>query len=189
MVSKDNNKTSDQQPVVSDRRARRKLKRGEEVVRAKPGELVNDAAEDFDEEDYEDDFDDEDDAPTGAAVTAPKGKPTLSREDAIKARQAALQGRAERTPVLGGIVAYFQGVIAEVQKVTWPTSEEAFRMTRLVLSVTVAFSIVLGAIDLFYGWWFQQGIDDTAIFLIVGAIVAVIAGAGAYFLVIKEPQI
>lgn len=188
MVSKDNNKTSDQQPVVSDRRARRKLKRGEEVVRAKPGELVNDAAEDFDEEDYEDDFD-EDDAPAGAAVTAPKGKPTLSREDAIKARQAALQGRAESTPVIGGIVAYFQGVVAEVQKVTWPTSEEAFRMTRLVLSVTVAFSMVLGAIDLFYGWWFQQGIDNTATFLVVAAIVAAIAGAGAYFLVIKEPQI
>lgn len=185
-----NQENKNEQPVVSDRRARRKLKRGEEVVRAKPGELINEAAEAVDEDDdYDYEDEDGDDVAAGTATTAKKGKPTLSREEAIKARQQALQGRAETTPVVGGVVSYFQGVVAEVQKVTWPTREEAWRMTRLVLAVTVAFSLVLGAIDLFYGWWFQQGIDNSATFLLVGAVVAVVAGAGAYFLVIKEPEI
>ncbi|MFQ5924705.1 MAG: preprotein translocase subunit SecE [Dehalococcoidia bacterium] len=57
-------------------------------------------------------------------------------------REAATKGRA--TPRLG----YFREVIAELKKVVWPTREETRRLTTMVIIVSVAVGLFLGAIDL-----------------------------------------
>ncbi len=41
-----------------------------------------------------------------------------------------------------------RSIIAELKKVAWPSRQEAMRLTVIVLIVTVAMAIMLGAIDL-----------------------------------------
>jgi preprotein translocase subunit SecE len=45
------------------------------------------------------------------------------------------------------IVRYLRGTRAELRKVTWPTREEALRLTGIVLATTVGFSLFLGIVD------------------------------------------
>jgi preprotein translocase subunit SecE len=45
------------------------------------------------------------------------------------------------------IVRYLRGTRAELRKVTWPTREEALRLTGIVLATTVGFSLFLGVVD------------------------------------------
>lgn len=149
--------------VVSDRRARRKAKRGEEVIRVSEDELTE--GEEFDEMDDEYDDDEDEVGVRGSAITAPKGVPTPSRKKIAETRAQATSAAGENLPLAGRIVAYFRGVAAEIQKVTWPTPENARQLTMIVLGVTIFFSILLGAIDFFYGVWFREGVDSTATFL------------------------
>lgn len=45
------------------------------------------------------------------------------------------------------IVRYLRETRAELAKVTWPTREEALRLTGVVLATMVAFSLFLGVVD------------------------------------------
>ena len=45
------------------------------------------------------------------------------------------------------LVRYFKETRAEIRKVTWPTREEATNLTLIVLAVTLAMAIFLGAVD------------------------------------------
>ncbi len=42
---------------------------------------------------------------------------------------------------------FWRETIGELRKVTWPTPEEAWKMTRIVLIVMVVMAVVLGALD------------------------------------------
>lgn len=44
------------------------------------------------------------------------------------------------------MVRYFRETRGELRKVTWPTREEAWRLTLIVLAVTAAMAIFLGVI-------------------------------------------
>lgn len=44
------------------------------------------------------------------------------------------------------IVRYFRETRGEMRKVTWPTREEAWRLTLIVLGVTAAMAVFLGVI-------------------------------------------
>ncbi|PKO21221.1 MAG: preprotein translocase subunit SecE [Chloroflexi bacterium HGW-Chloroflexi-1] len=48
------------------------------------------------------------------------------------------------------IVRYFKETRAELRKVTWPTRQEATNLSLIVLAVTVAMAIFLGAVDLLF---------------------------------------
>lgn len=97
-------------------------------------------------------------------------------------RSLSAGGIIRRIPVVRNVVAYFQDVAAEMQKVTWPSREETSRLTSVVLAVTVSFAVGLGLLDTFYSWWFRQAFhaDSEWIFLVVGAIVATLV-SGGYF--------
>jgi preprotein translocase subunit SecE len=43
---------------------------------------------------------------------------------------------------------FWRETVGELRKVTWPTSAEAWKMTRLVLVVMVVMSLILGLLDL-----------------------------------------
>ena len=45
------------------------------------------------------------------------------------------------------IVRYFKQTRAELRKVTWPSRDEAIRLTAIVLGVTVAMAAFLGLLD------------------------------------------
>lgn len=48
------------------------------------------------------------------------------------------------------IIKYFREARAEMRKVTWPTREEALHLTGIVLAVTVAMSLLLWVLDIFF---------------------------------------
>ncbi|MFN0096649.1 MAG: preprotein translocase subunit SecE [Dehalococcoidia bacterium] len=47
-------------------------------------------------------------------------------------------------------------IIAELRKVTWPTFQETRYLTIVVAAVSVAVGIILGLLDLFFGWAVEQ---------------------------------
>ena len=57
-------------------------------------------------------------------------------------RQAA--PRVRLVPRLG----YFREVMGELKKVVWPTREETRRLTIMVIIISIAVGVFLGAIDL-----------------------------------------
>ena len=47
-----------------------------------------------------------------------------------------------------GIQRWFQETRSELRKVVWPTREEALRLTYVVLGISLAMGLLLGAADL-----------------------------------------
>jgi preprotein translocase subunit SecE len=43
-------------------------------------------------------------------------------------------------------------IISELRKVTWPTRHETVNLTIVVITVSVAISILLGGVDMFFNW-------------------------------------
>jgi preprotein translocase subunit SecE len=61
------------------------------------------------------------------------------------------------------VVKYFRETRGEIKKVTWPTREESQRLTLIVLGVTTAFAIFLGALDFLFSQLIGFFIDLVAI--------------------------
>ncbi len=55
-----------------------------------------------------------------------------------------------RVAITDRIKNYYQDTRAELKRVVWPTRREAVRLTLLVVAVTVALGIGLGAVDLMF---------------------------------------
>lgn len=146
--------------VISDSRARRKRKRGE---------LVEEVSS-----------------------TDKKNRATPSRRKTNKSAAAqptgTVQRIVQRTPIVRGLYNYFTSVMAEMRKVTWPSREDTIRLTRMVIAVTIAFSIGLGLLDVFYSWWFRQALVEDTIFLMVAAVVTFIAAIFTWFVFIKQDE-
>ena len=54
------------------------------------------------------------------------------------------------------LVRYYRETVGELRKVVWPTREEAFRLTGVVLTVIIVMAIILGAFDLAFAWVMAQ---------------------------------
>jgi preprotein translocase subunit SecE len=80
------------------------------------------------------------------------------------------------------IAAYFRSTRAELRKVRWPTLEQGWSMTKIVLVVTFSMAIFLGVLDFFFGWLLGKVISGQVIFIALGIVVA-IALIGAVYLV------
>ena len=48
------------------------------------------------------------------------------------------------------IIRFFSEVIGELRKVTWPSRQEATRLTILVLNLSITIGILLGIVDYFF---------------------------------------
>ncbi|MPZ49222.1 MAG: preprotein translocase subunit SecE [Dehalococcoidia bacterium] len=51
-----------------------------------------------------------------------------------------------------GIPSWFEEIISELKKVTWPTREETIYLTTVVIIVSVIVGAMLGVIDIFFNW-------------------------------------
>jgi preprotein translocase subunit SecE len=80
------------------------------------------------------------------------------------------------------IVAYFRSTRAELRRVRWPTLEQGWTMTKIVLAVTFGMAVFLGILDFFFGWLLGNIIAGNAIYFAVGAVVA-LALIGAIYLI------
>ena len=58
-----------------------------------------------------------------------------------------MAGKKKKLSMLEKIQRFWRETIGELRKVTWPTREEAWKMTRVVLFVMVTMALVLGILD------------------------------------------
>lgn len=55
--------------------------------------------------------------------------------------------KKKKLSIFQKIQRFWRETIGELRKVTWPTPQEAWKMTRLVLIVMVIMSLILGVLD------------------------------------------
>jgi len=70
------------------------------------------------------------------------------------------------------VLAYLRSTRAEMGRVRWPTLDQGWSMTKIVLAVTFSMAIFLGVLDFFFGWLLGQIVSGSIIFMVVGAAVA-----------------
>jgi preprotein translocase subunit SecE len=104
-----------------------------------------------------------------SGLTGGKGRATPGK----RSRKKAEEGGNFITRSLRGTRNYFAGVQDELDKVVWPTREELIRLSRIVLIVTIAAALVLGAFSIAFTELFIIGLEDEWVFLAFGAAVAV----------------
>ncbi len=80
------------------------------------------------------------------------------------------------------ILAYYRSTRAELRKVRWPTLEQGWSMTKIVLAVTFVMAIFLGVLDFFFGWLLGQIISGSVLYTIIGAIVAIVLILSLYLI-------
>lgn len=149
----------------------------ENQVNEKPGrrrrrreveeEVVNEV-EEVEASDGEEEEDDE------RGITERKGRITPGRRN--QSAETAPTGNIV-TRSWWGIREYFEGVRSEMTKVAWPNREETVRLTRIVLSTTIAAALVLGGISLAFTELFRFGLSSPSIMvgiILVGAVVGFI---------------
>ncbi len=82
-------------------------------------------------------------------------------------RSKKKKGRKQENALLR----YFRDTRSELRKVRWPTREEALALTRIVGLVTFGMAILLGALDLFFGWVLRGIINQNLLFVILGVVI------------------
>ena len=69
---------------------------------------------------------------------------------------AAKSSKPNRFQRIGqGIRLFFKETIGELRKVSWPTRNEAWDLTKVVLVVLIAMTLFLGSLDLVYSQFFR----------------------------------
>ena len=81
-----------------------------------------------------------------------RGRPAVPRQ-----AQAVASGPARAAPEgrgLGGLLRprWAEDIVSELRKVTWPSREDTWYLTVVVLIVATAFGVFLGGIDLLFNW-------------------------------------
>jgi preprotein translocase subunit SecE len=83
------------------------------------------------------------------------------------------------------IVRYLRDTRAELRKVHWPTRQEAWNLTKIVLAVTISMAILLGFLDYVFSVELKGIIDGNAV--AIGAAVVLVV-ASVLFAVIQSRQ-
>jgi preprotein translocase subunit SecE len=100
------------------------------------------------------------------------------------AKEKARKGKGK--PISGNaVIRYLRGTRAELRKVHWPTREEAWNLTKIVMVVTVSMAILLGLLDYLFSLELRGIMSGNAIAL--GALVIVLV-AGVLAAVILNRQ-
>jgi len=68
---------------------------------------------------------------------------------------------------------YLRETRAELRKVHWPTREEAWNLTKVVIAVTVSMALLLGLLDYLFALELRGIIDGNAIAIGVVVLVAI----------------
>lgn len=84
--------------------------------------------------------------------------------------------------VIEPIARYLRDTRAELRKVTWPSREESWHLTLIVLGATVGMSIILGASDLLFSRVMQGIVTSNPLWMGAGALVVIGGTAAIYFI-------
>jgi preprotein translocase subunit SecE len=81
----------------------------------------------------------------------------------------------KKKPKENAVVKYLRDTRAELRKVHWPTREEAWNLTKVVMAVTVSMAFLLGILDYLFAMELRGIIDGSAI--AIGVVVIVIVAS------------
>lgn len=70
-----------------------------------------------------------------------------------------------KKPQPNAVTRYLRETRGEMRKVTWPTNEEAWRLTGIVLAFTAVFSLFLGGLD-----WIWSNVFELVIRFMLGQV-------------------
>jgi preprotein translocase subunit SecE len=65
----------------------------------------------------------------------------------VKKKELKVADKNEKAKEPNALQRYFRETIGELRKVNWPTTKEALNLTKIVLLVLLAMSLVLGLLD------------------------------------------
>ena len=98
---------------------------------------------------------------------------------------AKATGKTEQTffdRILQPIARYLRDTRAELRKVTWPSREEAWHLTLVVLGATAVMSLILGASDFIFSKIMQGLVTSNLIWIVVGVVIVIGGSAAIYFI-------
>ncbi len=87
--------------------------------------------------------------------------------------------------VIEPVARYLRDTRAELRKVTWPSREESWHLTLIVLGATVGMSIILGTSDFVFSR-IMQGVVTSNLLWIGGGVLLVIGGGAAIYFIERE---
>jgi preprotein translocase subunit SecE len=94
---------------------------------------------------------------------------------------AKAKSAKKKTKQENAVVRYLRETRAELRKVHWPTRQEAWSLTQVVLAVTVSMALLLGVLDYLFAQELRGIIDGSAIAI---GVVVVLLVAGVLAVVI-----
>lgn len=86
------------------------------------------------------------------------------------------------TRVIDPVGHYLRDTRAELRKVTWPTRQEAWNLTLIVLGAVIAMSIILGIADFIFAEIMRGIIISNLVWIGAGALVVIAGAAAVYFM-------
>ena len=105
-----------------------------------------------------------------AKAKATKGKPAKKKAKPAKKENA--------------IVRYFRETRAELRKVHWPTRDEAWSLTKVVLAVTISMAILLGLLDYLFAQELGGLIAGSGV--AIGALAVVVVAAVLVAVIVRR---
>lgn len=90
-------------------------------------------------------------AKTTTETAGKTGKRPLSGKGSGKADRAA-----KTAPPRAGAMSVPSGIISELRKVDWPSREELFRMTWVVIVTVLVLALIFGIVDYVFGVGVKQ---------------------------------
>jgi preprotein translocase subunit SecE len=86
------------------------------------------------------------------------------------------------TRMVEPIVRYFRETRAELRKVSWPSREEAWNLTLIVLAATTAMALILGAADFVFADVVRGVVTSSWLWIGIGVLVIVAGVVAVYFI-------
>jgi preprotein translocase subunit SecE len=87
--------------------------------------------------------------------------------------------KKKQTRKENAVIRYLRDTMAELRRVRWPTLDEAWHLTKIVLLVTVAMALLLSVLDFLFSKELEGIITGNAIaigVLVVALVIAVVVG-------------
>ncbi len=80
------------------------------------------------------------------------------------------------------IVRYLRDTLRELKKVSWPTREEAIRLTMTVLFITILMAIFLALFDGLFGLLLRGVVAMNPVYIGLGILTLAVLGGSAYWI-------
>jgi len=91
------------------------------------------------------------------------------------AKAKAAKKKKAKAKKENAIIRYLRDTRAELRKVRWPTRQEAWNLTKVVLAVTISMALFLGMLDYLFSLELRAIVTGSA--LAIGIMVAVLVGS------------